>query len=95
MSDLLALGEDPQDVLNLSSLPVLSVPPMSGDPSALTKIPEEENVLEWAGRYTSVEALREHFGTNQNKVWGDLQASTARRLYKTLLPRVGKLNKRS
>lgn len=43
--------------------------------------------LEWAGRYTSVEALREHFGTNQNKLWGDLQASTARRLYKTLLPR--------
>jgi len=50
-------------------------------------IPDEEEVLEWAERYTSVEALREHFGSNQNRVWGDLQASTARRLYKTLLPR--------
>ncbi|CAB9519238.1 expressed unknown protein [Seminavis robusta] len=51
---------------------------------------DEEEVLrrklEWAGRYTSVEALRETFGGNQNKLWGDLQASTARRLYKTLLP---------
>lgn len=51
-----------------------------------TKI-DEDDVLEWASRFTSVEALREHFGTNQNKLWGDLQASTARRLYKTLLPR--------
>ena len=42
---------------------------------------------EWAGRYTSLEALRETFGSNENKLWGDLQASTARRLYKTLLPR--------
>jgi hypothetical protein len=42
---------------------------------------------EWALRYTSVEALRETFGTNKNKLWGDLHAGTARRLYKTLLPR--------
>jgi len=56
-------------------------------PNTDIHIPNEEEVLEWAHRYTSVEALREHFGTNQNKLWGDLQASTARRLYKTLLPR--------
>ena len=42
---------------------------------------------EWVGRYTTVEALRQTFGGNENWLWGDLQASTARRLYKTLLPR--------
>jgi hypothetical protein len=36
---------------------------------------------------TSVHSLRETFGDNQNKLWGDLDASTSRRLYKTLLPR--------
>lgn len=41
---------------------------------------------EWAKRYTSVEGLRETFGSNKNKLWGDLDAPTARRLYKTLLP---------
>jgi hypothetical protein len=41
----------------------------------------------WADRYTSVDALRETFGSNQNKLWGDLEAGMARRLYKTLLPR--------
>ena len=52
---------------------------------------DEEEVLrrklEWAGRYTTVDALRETFSGYENKLWGDLQASTARRLYKTLLPR--------
>ena len=42
---------------------------------------------EWALKYTSVDALRHTFGTNRNAFWGDLNASTARRLYKTLLPR--------
>jgi len=42
---------------------------------------------EWALKYTSVDALRHTFGTNRNAFWGDLPASTARRLYKTLLPR--------
>jgi hypothetical protein len=42
---------------------------------------------EWARKYTSVDALRETFGANVNKVWGDLDAPTARRLYKTLLPK--------
>ena len=41
----------------------------------------------WANRYTSLQSLRDTFGTNKNKVWGDLDASSARRLYKTLLPK--------
>jgi len=57
---------------------------------ALQKVPFDEvqrRKEEWADKYTSVDALRETFGSNKNKLWGDLQASTARRLYKTLLPR--------
>lgn len=42
---------------------------------------------EWAQKYTSVDALRETFGANRNQFWGDLDAPTARRLYKTLLPK--------
>lgn len=42
---------------------------------------------EWASKYTSVDALRETFGASRNGVWGDLDAQTARRLYKTLLPK--------
>ena len=41
----------------------------------------------WANRYTSLQSLRETFGTNKNKLWGDLDAASARRLYKTLLPK--------
>mgnify|MGYP007080188926 CR=1 FL=1 len=52
---------------------------------------DEQEVLrrkrEWATKYTSVESLRATFGGNKNRLWGDMQASTARRLYKTLLPR--------
>ena len=40
---------------------------------------------EWAKRYTSQQGLREAFGSNRNKFWGDLDARTARRLYKKLL----------
>lgn len=40
----------------------------------------------WAERYCSVEGLREAFGKNRNRLWGDLDASTTRRLYKRLLP---------
>jgi len=36
---------------------------------------------------TDVTTLREIFGTNKNKLWGDLDAETARILYHTLLPR--------
>jgi hypothetical protein len=42
---------------------------------------------EWANRYTNLDSLRETFGANRNKVWGDLDAATARRVYKTLLPK--------
>lgn len=41
---------------------------------------------EWARRYTTLEGLRDAFGSNRNKLWGDLDASMARRLYKSLLP---------
>jgi len=40
---------------------------------------------QWAERYTSQEGLRDAFGSNRNKWWGDLDAKTARRLYKSLL----------
>jgi hypothetical protein len=41
----------------------------------------------WARKYASVDALRETFGGNRNSVWGDLDASSARLLYKSLLPK--------
>jgi len=37
---------------------------------------------------TDVRTLRDQFGENRNKLWGDLDNETARRLYHTLLPRV-------
>jgi len=43
--------------------------------------------LEWASRYTSINTLRSTFGTNRNRVWGDFDPSTTRKLYNTLLPR--------
>mmetsp|Transcript_81578 Transcript_81578/g.236524 ORF Transcript_81578/g.236524 Transcript_81578/m.236524 type:complete len:405 (-) Transcript_81578:51-1265(-) len=42
---------------------------------------------QWANRYTSLESLRETFGSNKNILWGDLDAASARKLYKTLLPK--------
>jgi hypothetical protein len=41
---------------------------------------------EWADRYTTLEGLRETFGSNKNKLYGDLDPATTRRLYKSLLP---------
>lgn len=41
----------------------------------------------WARKYASVDALRKTFGGNRNSVWGDLDASSARLLYKSLLPK--------
>ena len=41
---------------------------------------------EWAKRYTSLNGLRKAFGSNKNKLWGDLDAKTTRKLYKSLLP---------
>lgn len=53
------------------------------------KTPEqyENTKLEWASRYTSLSTLRNTFGTNRNKFWGDFDSKTTRRLYHTLLPR--------
>jgi hypothetical protein len=42
---------------------------------------------EWANIYTNLESLRDTFGSNQNKLWGDLDPATARRLYRCLMPR--------
>lgn len=41
---------------------------------------------EWAERYTSLNGLRKAFGRNRNKLWGDLDPATTRKLYKSLLP---------
>eukprot|EP00535_Pseudo-nitzschia_heimii_P001702 CAMPEP_0197187680 /NCGR_PEP_ID=MMETSP1423-20130617/16333_1 /TAXON_ID=476441 /ORGANISM="Pseudo-nitzschia heimii, Strain UNC1101" /LENGTH=363 /DNA_ID=CAMNT_0042639323 /DNA_START=40 /DNA_END=1131 /DNA_ORIENTATION=+ len=41
---------------------------------------------EWADRYTTLEGLRSTFGCNRNKLYGDLDAVTTRKLYITLLP---------
>lgn len=41
---------------------------------------------EWADRYTTLEGLRATFGSNKNKLFGDLDPATTRRLYKSLLP---------
>jgi len=41
---------------------------------------------EWADRYTTVDGLRATFGANKNKLYGDLDAATTRKLYKSLLP---------
>lgn len=46
----------------------------------------DKRIEEWANLYTSIESLRQRFGRNQNTFWGDLHATTARRLYKTLMP---------
>lgn len=41
---------------------------------------------EWADRYATLDGLRATFGSNKNKLYGDLDAATTRRLYKSLLP---------
>lgn len=41
---------------------------------------------DWVDVYTSVEGLRDRFGLNSNRIWGDLDPATARRIYQTLLP---------
>mmetsp|Transcript_20777 Transcript_20777/g.43518 ORF Transcript_20777/g.43518 Transcript_20777/m.43518 type:complete len:373 (-) Transcript_20777:1211-2329(-) len=40
----------------------------------------------WANRYTTLDGLRATFGSNKNKLYGDLDAPTTRKLYKSLLP---------
>ena len=43
-------------------------------------------VQEWITRYTTLNGLRAAFGENRNKLWGDLDPTTTRKLYKSLLP---------
>jgi hypothetical protein len=56
--------------------------------AALTVNDEEyqKRKQEWAERYTTLDGLRTTFGSNTNKLYGDLDASTTRRLYRSLLP---------
>jgi hypothetical protein len=54
---------------------------------ACSKTEYEQRKAEWANRYTNLDSLRDTFGSNRNKLWGDLDAATSRRLYKTLLPK--------
>lgn len=41
----------------------------------------------WAAKYTSVSTLRSTFGKNKNRLWGDFDPATTRKLYHTLIPR--------
>lgn len=55
----------------------------------LLRMDEEEyqrRKREWADRYTTLDGLRATFGANKNKFFGDLDATTTRKLYKSLLP---------
>eukprot|EP00536_Pseudo-nitzschia_multiseries_P017901 jgi/Psemu1/53076/gm1.53076_g len=54
--------------------------------AALDEAEYQRRKQEWADRYTTLEGLRETFGSNRNKVYGDLDVATTRRLYKSLLP---------
>ena len=60
--------------------------PSSPAPPLITTY-EDPRTEEWARRYTNPDKLRELFGENQNKMWGDLDATTCRKLYKTLVPK--------
>ena len=51
------------------------------------RIDYEKRKAAWAAKYTSVSTLRKSFGTNKNRLWGDFDPTTTRRLYHTLLPR--------
>ncbi len=55
--------------------------------SRLTDEEHSRAKLVWASKYTSIQNLRQSFGSNRNKLWGDFDAKTTRKLYHTLLPR--------
>lgn len=50
------------------------------------KLSYEQAKRNWANKYCTLDGLRQSFGKNQNKVWGDLDAATTRKLYKSLMP---------
>lgn len=68
-----------------NKITVQAVDGIENEPLPLRTIEYRRRKHEWAERYTSQEGLREAFGSNRNKWWGDLDAKTARRLYKKLL----------
>ena len=68
-----------------SSSSFVSIPPLAVVQDEYLEYQRRKN--DWVQRYTSLESLRETFGSNKNKFWGDLDAASARRLYKTLLPK--------
>ncbi|KAL9186100.1 hypothetical protein ACHAXT_005338 [Thalassiosira profunda] len=47
----------------------------------------EERKAAWAAKYTSVHTLRKSFGKNKNRIWGDYDPTSTRKLYHTLLPK--------
>ncbi|KAL7538895.1 hypothetical protein ACHAWF_006248 [Thalassiosira exigua] len=47
----------------------------------------ERRKAAWAAKYTSVSTLRQSFGKNKNRLWGDFDPAATRRLYHALLPR--------
>lgn len=53
----------------------------------LTEEDYQQTKNAWAAKYTSLSTLRSQFGTNRNRLWGDFDMSTSRKLYHTLLPR--------
>lgn len=62
------------------------VPSSSSPPDRTTSTSTTFDLGSWACA-TDVDTLRSMFGTNRNRLWGDLDNETARRLYHTLLPR--------
>lgn len=54
--------------------------------AALDSTEYQKRKQEWADRYTTLEGLRATFGSNCNKLYGDLDVATTRRLYQSLLP---------
>jgi hypothetical protein len=55
-------------------------------PSSYDDADYQQRKQEWVTRYTTLNGLRDAFGGNRNKVWGDLDPVTTRKLYKSLLP---------
>jgi len=72
-----------------SPFPLSSSTQFHSKPEALANAQQEdyqERIQDWVDVYTSVEGLRNRFGVNSNRLWGDLNPMTARRIYQTLLP---------
>mmetsp|Transcript_27270 Transcript_27270/g.41790 ORF Transcript_27270/g.41790 Transcript_27270/m.41790 type:complete len:652 (-) Transcript_27270:203-2158(-) len=79
-----------RDPVNQKSLKSLSSSRSSERRQPRPKLTEEQHTrakIDWAAKYTSIQNLRLSFGSNRNKLWGDFDAKTTRKLYHTLLPR--------